>query len=86
MRWTKHNGMGALRVTNTETGQVLDDDPRLPPLPDHMEVAETAMTPVPSLPSAFLNKTTGEVVRNDPRLTPEALQARGVEVETFTLV
>lgn len=34
----------------------------------------------------FRNTRTGEVVNSDPRLFPEALEARGVDVRTITLV
>ncbi|KAL7622493.1 hypothetical protein AAE478_008000 [Parahypoxylon ruwenzoriense] len=72
---------------NLETGEVLEDDPRLPELSDEWEVIpweRTADDPVTF--RAFKNKTTGSIVKSDPRLTPEALKSRGVPLEPFALI
>jgi hypothetical protein len=72
---------------NTETGGQQRDDPRLGSLPDCWERLPDQWTwESPAYPMRFRHKGTGEVIKSDPRVLPEALQARGVELEAFSLV
>jgi hypothetical protein len=63
------------------------EDPRLGPLPEDWKPirAEHRLWPNKTV-DAFQNTTTGEILHSDPRLLPGALRARGVTLETFTLV
>jgi hypothetical protein len=89
--WSVHlfNGTESIytaQYTNTETGEVDLDDPRLGDLPSEWEqlaVNRTANDPMHVV--RFRNKTTGQTSNSDPRLLPDALRARGVPLETFRL-
>ncbi|KAH8666704.1 heterokaryon incompatibility protein-domain-containing protein [Xylariales sp. PMI_506] len=65
-------------------------DPRLDeiPLPDGWEAAPVPQRQRedPVLCCWYRNRDTGEVINSDPRLAPEALKARGVPVEVFSLI
>ena len=72
---------------NTDTKTICTDDPRLGPLPSEWEPLDRDRTPDDPLHYAwFKNKVTGEEMNSDPRLLPEALEKRGVELQTFRLV
>jgi hypothetical protein len=72
---------------NHETGEITQHDPRLDVLPQQWhEVAEEDNARFEIYTQHYENKTTGEVINSDPRLLPEALEARGVHLETITLV
>ncbi|KAI0418246.1 heterokaryon incompatibility protein-domain-containing protein [Xylaria grammica] len=72
---------------NSITGERQRDDPRLGSDPEGWESLPLERTrDDPYNFVRFRNKGTGEVVNWDPRLTPEALAARGVELEKFRLV
>jgi hypothetical protein len=70
-------------TTQSETTQ----DPRLGPLPAGWEpvVAKDRLWPTKKV-NAFQNKDTEQILYSDPRLLPDALRARGVRIETLTLV
>jgi hypothetical protein len=63
------------------------DDPRLEPLPAEWEPVITSdrLWPTKKV-NGFQNKATGEIMDSDPRMLPDALRARGVPLETFTLL
>jgi hypothetical protein len=62
-------------------------DPWLGPLPPEWECFPRERTNNdPKIYEGFRNKVTGEVMNSDPRKLPEALEARGVKLETFHLV
>lgn len=73
---------------NTDTGERTEEDPRLASLAGS-DWARFDREPDPDDPQVFdyfRNKKTGEVMNSDPRLLPESLVARGVPLETFTLI
>lgn len=63
------------------------DDPRLEPLPSNWERATYKRIPDdPAIFERFRNLLNGALVNYDPRLSPEGLEARGIELQTFRLV
>lgn len=78
---------GSFRSTNTVTGEVTQEDPRLGPLPPDWQRIEKPRTPADPMQFArYRNKSTGEVLKGDPRLLPEALKDRCVKLENVKLV
>ena len=72
---------------NLATGEQTLEDPRLEAMPLEWERMTYERTPDdPAYFAAFRNKVTDETINSDPRLSPEALQARGVALETFSLI
>jgi hypothetical protein len=72
---------------NHKTGEITQQDPRLDILPQEWhEVEDKDDTRFEIYTQHYKNKTTGETISSDPRLLPEALEARGVHLETITLV
>jgi hypothetical protein len=72
---------------NTQTTEQTSRDPRLGALPVEWEEVEMEdEVRVREALQHYRNTETGEVINSDPRLLPEALEARGVKVETFVLV
>ncbi|OQV06672.1 hypothetical protein CLAIMM_11213 [Cladophialophora immunda] len=77
----------AYRFFNPQTNVLSDEDPRLRPLEQWTRVTgppRTADDPV--IFQWFQHNQTGETIKHDPRLNPEALIARGLNVDTFCLV
>ena len=69
---------------NTETGELLKSDPRLGSLlPGWEEV--TSLDPFLP-PFVFENKEDGSISMNDPRMSADAIQQRGIVLETLELV
>lgn len=65
----------------------IKDDPRLGSLPSDWErVTSTRSAEDPSIFDRFRNLETGELVDSDPRLFPDALVARGVDLQHFALI
>ncbi|KLU88072.1 hypothetical protein MAPG_07059 [Magnaporthiopsis poae ATCC 64411] len=83
----------AAQFLDSATGLRTDEDPRLPPLPPPWEAVDNVAAAKrlertlddPFVFRRFRNKETGEVVNSDPRMLPDALRARGVPLEFFTL-
>jgi hypothetical protein len=74
-------------IHNINTREHNVKDPRLGPLPDTWEEVEAKRTrDDPYHFVRFKNKSTGDLINHDPRLSIEALKARGVNVELFTLI
>ena len=74
------------RYLNLKTFEQTVEDPRLSPLPPEWKrVAYERSSDDPTLFEVFSNSVTGETIKSDPRLSPEALQLRGVKLETFQL-
>jgi hypothetical protein len=70
-------------TTQTET----EEDPRLEPLPAEWKRALIGDRFWPTKKvDGFRNKVTGQIMDSDPRMLPDALRARGVPLETFTLL
>ncbi|KAK1687658.1 hypothetical protein BDP55DRAFT_630311 [Colletotrichum godetiae] len=69
---------------NTKTGELLESDPRLEPLPHAWEEVES-IDPFEPL-SVFKNTINGEISVNDPRISAEAIQKRGIKLETLELI
>jgi hypothetical protein len=65
------------------SGVVQCEDPRLGKLPQGWKLGDHDRMHLQPL---FVNEETGEDTWYDPRLTPEALKARGVDVEYFDLI
>jgi hypothetical protein len=71
---------------NEDTGETRDD-PRLGLVPGDWEQLAAERTPDdPYYFVRFRNRRTEEEINSDPRLFPEALEVRGVKLETFALV
>lgn len=65
----------------------IENDPRLGSLPQSWErVSCNRSAEDPSIFEKFLSHETGEEVDSDPRLFPDALIARGVELEYLPLI
>ena len=63
------------------------DDPRLESLPGNWERAMYERhADDPAILERFKNSETGEIVNYDPRLSPQALEARCVELQLIKLV
>jgi hypothetical protein len=69
------------------SGRYLPDDPRLGPVPDEWKtiITEDRLWPSQEV-QAWRNKSTGQILDSDPRLLPDALRARGITLETFTII
>ncbi|KAI0155156.1 HET-domain-containing protein [Xylariaceae sp. FL1272] len=85
----KRNGRSEHRFNNRDQCLSTRQDPRVDAiaLPDEWENVDfewSRSDPVHC--KKFRNKETGKVINSDPRLFPEALRARGVSLETITLV
>ena len=71
---------------NLENKEAIKEDPRLPPLPAvwrQMDRGKTYDDPV--LAQYFENEETGEVINFDPRLSEDALESRGIQLQSFDL-
>ncbi len=69
---------------NHETGVVQVEDPRLGPLPPGWRIANHKKKHVYN---RYSNEATGKLTtRFDPRMSPEALMARGINLQEFRLV
>lgn len=80
-------GTAVPRFVNTSTNKETIEDPRLEPLPETWECLPPVRSPGdPHIYARYRNKETQEVMNSDPRMLPDALRARGVPLETFTLV
>ena len=69
-------------------GQSLSEkDPRLGNLPHNWERFNRDWEYGDPLNAQWYKNTiTGEIINSDPRMSPEALKARGVKVQTITLI
>lgn len=91
-QWSVHavinnsNRQASCRFTNTNTAEIVENDPRLPPLPDQWELTSETTHGDPATTRTFNHKSTGKKLDSDPRLTPDALKSRGVSLEEFVLV
>ncbi|KAI0113643.1 HET-domain-containing protein [Nemania sp. FL0031] len=85
----EEDGENRPQYTNAETGERTSEDPRLrdiplPPEWAHIEWERTRADPL--LCSKFRSTRTGETINSDPRLLPDALRARGFDIQRITLV
>lgn len=74
---------------NSETGTVVNTDPRLDkvPLPQEWEPLTWARGSIdPRICCRFRNNLTGELTNYDPRTTSEDLEERGVNIKEIVLV
>jgi hypothetical protein len=72
---------------NHQTDEITLQDPRLNTLPQEWHEIEEGDDPCLAINTQhYKHKTTGKVFNSDPRLLPEALETRGVRLETITLV
>jgi hypothetical protein len=71
---------------NLLTNEITLQDPRLDVLPPEWHEIDEEWETSFIHTQHYRNKTTGDIINSDPRLLPEALEARGVPLETFTLV
>jgi hypothetical protein len=72
---------------NSDTKVKSRHDPRLGVLSDEWEEIDVEdEVRLGTLIQHYRNKLTGEIINSDPRLLPEALEARGVLLETFELI
>lgn len=69
---------------NAQTGELLKSDPRLGLLPTDWEEVATLDPFLP--PFVFKNKKNGLISMNDPRMSAEAIEQRGIVLETFELI
>lgn len=72
---------------HTSTGEVTHNDPRLPPMSSEWKDVSADRT-MSNAPLCWQHETTGEwrSYLSDPRLDADALESRGVKLETFFLV
>lgn len=74
---------------NKVTGQVVEDDPRLPPLPGdwkRLNSQDERTADEPEIFQKFMNITTGEVINYDPRMSEGELRGKGLKLVRFELV
>lgn len=73
---------------NEKSGEVVEEDPRLPPLPEKWRcVRREATSEDPwDFVADWVNNETGVVLNSDPRMEEEVLRERGVTVEWLELV
>lgn len=91
--WGEEGGGVAMQFLDPGTCLRTDEDPRLPPLPLPWEAVDNVAATGrlerslddPWIFRRFRNRETREVVTSDPRMSPDALRARGVALEYFTL-
>lgn len=69
---------------NTETGELLKTDTRLGPLPSNWEEITTLDPFLP--PFVFKNKENGHLSMNDPRMSADAIEKRGITLDTLELI
>ncbi|KAL8805983.1 MAG: hypothetical protein Q9182_001640 [Xanthomendoza sp. 2 TL-2023] len=74
---------GYFSYLDNDTGETHVEDPRRGPLPAHWRIGSHERDDAFSL---YVNDETGEETDLDPRLKPDALKARGVELQEFVLV
>ncbi|KIM95703.1 hypothetical protein OIDMADRAFT_171163 [Oidiodendron maius Zn] len=80
-------GIFTPQFVNADSGETTFEDPRLATVPRDWEELEAIRSPGdPTLFKRFHNKISGEIINSDPRMSPEALEQRGVKLQTFTLV
>lgn len=80
-------GFLRVRFRNTCTKELQIDDPRLERLPAEWSRVEFERTADdPKYVDYFRNNGTGEIINFDSRLSREALERRGVKLQTFNLV
>lgn len=78
---------GQYRFHNPDTDTLVDEDPRLGPLDEKWVPVERERTvDDPCTFRCFVDRETGNEINHDPRMSPEALRARGVDIQTFYLV
>ena len=79
-----------LRYVNKSLNTFSTEDPRITALgdvPKEWEKIEAEwIQDDPANCRKYRNRSTGKVINSDPRLLPDALRARGVQLETFRLV
>lgn len=79
------------RYLNQETGELTASDPRLE---DHVEWTRVPLEELgrnltgddPLVIDFFRHKSSGRMMNSDPRLLPDALEARGVQLQWFTII
>jgi hypothetical protein len=89
LRDNDSRGICRVGLFNTERKKKIsiEDDPRLGAMPPEWERLEVIPSPDdPFYVQRCRNKITGEEINSDPRLLPEALEKRGVKLQTFRLV
>jgi hypothetical protein len=80
------HGWWAQHFYNSETEDLVMEDPRLPQLDEQWERYQgDGILQDPSYLYTYMNKETGEV-RSDPRMSSEALIERGIELRKFSLI
>ena len=73
--------------TDMEFREAVLDDPRLEPLNSQWRRVERDLTADdPEHVAFFEDKSTGEIINYDPRMSKEALERRGVKLQTIALV
>jgi hypothetical protein len=80
-------GAGNYRYFNSMTGELTDQDPRLGPLPEGVEVIPRRLRTgeYPRIFQTYRNHVTGVEEMSDPRLTSAALQSQGIHIQRFLL-
>jgi hypothetical protein len=74
------------RYFNSDTGELADEDPRLPSLQGWTRVHDTGRTADdPEIFQKYENISTGERINHHPEMVLEALKLRGVPLRSFRL-
>ena len=87
-QWTVHGRFQPRYYrTDMEFREAVLDDPRLESLDSQWRRVERDLTTDdPEHVAFFENKSTGEIINYVPRMSKEALERRGVKLQTITLV
>ncbi|KAF4996974.1 hypothetical protein FGRMN_4192 [Fusarium graminum] len=81
------SGQAKYSYHDGESGTASEDDPRLPPLPDHLQKRELLrITDDPIVAEIFEDCQTGSKMKHDPRMTADALRGRGCNIVAFDIV
>jgi hypothetical protein len=82
-----YNAYTQPHYSNSTTGENSREDPRLGPIPKEWKRISMDWTKdQPKHVDHFQHCETGEIINSDPRRFPEALRARGVELDVIRLV
>jgi hypothetical protein len=74
------------RYFNSDTGELADEDPRLPPLQGWTRVHDAGMTADdPEIFQKYENVSAGERINYHPGMALDALKLRGVPLRSFRL-
>ncbi|KAF5681214.1 heterokaryon incompatibility protein [Fusarium heterosporum] len=81
------SGQAKYSYYNCQSGVSSENDPRLPPLPGHVQKQELLRTTDdPIVAESFEDYLTGNKMKHDPRMTADALRDRGCNIVSFHII